>query len=115
MRQTATANIYELKEKLSERGESVEDMREQFRQEFLSRGFLEQKIGPKLKVELPEMREYYHAHLKEYDLPAEAHVAGSADQGRQAEARAEAKQLADAILDRLRRGEDFARLAKLRK
>ena len=112
LRQTASTNIYELKEKLSEKGESIEDMREQFRLEFLSRGYMEQKIGPKLQVGLPEMREYYLAHLDDFALPAQVtwrEVLIETDKSR---SRSEAKNRAVALLDQLRRGEDFATLAK---
>ena len=112
LRQTSSTNIYELKEKLSERGESIEDIREQFRQEFLSRGFLEQKIGPKLQVGLPEMREYYMAHLDNFALPAQVTWREVLVEVDKHKFRAEAKARADAILNRLRHGEDFARLAK---
>ena len=112
LRQTSSTNIYELKEKLSEKGESIEDIREQFRLEFLSRGYMEQKIGPKLQVGLPEMREYYLAHLDDFALPAQVTWREVLIETDKSKSRTEAKNRADALLDRLRRGEDFATLAK---
>ena len=112
LRQTSSTNIYELKEKLSEKGESIEDMRAQFRLEFLSRGYMEQKIGPKLQVSLPEMREYYLAHLDDFALPAQVTWREVLIETDKDKSRTEAKNRADALLDRLRRGEDFASLAK---
>jgi peptidyl-prolyl cis-trans isomerase SurA len=110
LRQYSVTNIYELKQKLTERDESLEEMREAFRQEFLFRGFLEYKIGPKLKVDLPEMFDYYREHVRDFDQPAlvtwrELVV----EVGKQPD-RAAARRRAEALLNRLARGEDLAAL-----
>jgi peptidyl-prolyl cis-trans isomerase SurA len=112
LRQTATTNIYELKQKLEEREESLDEIQEAFRKEFLFRGFLEYKIGPKLRVDLPEMVDYYQAHIREFDQPAtitwrEVMVEVSKHPDRLA-----ARRKADALLARLLRGEDLAVLAR---
>lgn len=112
LRQTSSANIHELKNKMAERDESLDDVREQFRQEFLFRGFMEQKLGPKMKVELPEMREYYNEHLKEFELPAQVTWREVLIEVEKHPSRAEARKKADDALARLRRGEDFAVVAK---
>src|SRR5262249_30425311 len=97
LRKTAAANIYELKVRLIERGESIEDVREQFRLEFLSKGYLEQKLSPKLKVELPEMHEYYLAHLKDFELPARVTWREVVVEVGKCKSRAEARARADAL------------------
>jgi peptidyl-prolyl cis-trans isomerase SurA len=112
LRQTASANIHELAKKLAERDESLDEMREQFRQEFLFRGFIEQKLSPKMKVELPEMREYYNAHLKDFDAPAQVTWREVLVEVEKYPSRAEARKKADDALARVRRGEDFAVVAK---
>jgi len=112
LRKTASANIYELKQKMTERGESLDELREQFRLEFLSKGYLEQKLGPRMKVELPEMHEYYLAHLKDFDRPAQITWREVVVEVDKCKSRAEARAKIDALLARLRRGEDFAALAK---
>jgi peptidyl-prolyl cis-trans isomerase SurA len=112
MRRTASTNVHELKAKLKERNESLEEIREQFRREFLSQGFLEQKIGPRLKVGLPEMREYYQAHVHDFDRPAQVTWREVLIEVDRSKSRTEARARADALLARLRRGEDFAAVAR---
>jgi parvulin-like peptidyl-prolyl isomerase len=112
LRQTASANIYELRQKLSERGESLDDEREDFRQTFLYQGYLAHKLGPKFNVELPEMKAYYLEHLKDFDQPATVTWREVViEVGRKTD-RASARRKAEAVLARLRRGEDFAAVAK---
>ena len=112
LRKHSAANIYELKDKLEERGDSIEELRNQYRLDFLSKGYMEQKLGPKMKVELPEMREYYTSHLKSYDQGAQVSWREVVVEVGKSSSRAEAHAKADALLARLRRGEDFAALAK---
>jgi peptidyl-prolyl cis-trans isomerase SurA len=112
LRQTSSANVYELKQKLAERDESLDEIRESFRREFLFRGFLEHKIGPKLKVELPEMRAYYAAHLNDFDRPAQVSWREVIVEVQKHPSRVAARAKADAVLARLRRGEDFGAVAK---
>ena len=112
LRKHAASNIHELKEKLDERGDSIEETRNQYRLEFLSKGYMEQKLGPKMKVELPEMREYYLTHLKKFDQVAQITWREVVVEVGKAASRAAARDKADALLARLRHGEDFAALAK---
>jgi len=112
LRQSSTMNIHELKQKMTERGESLDEIREQFRLEFLSRGYLEQKLGPKMQVGLLEMRKYYADHQKEYDRPAQVTWREILIEVDKHKSRAEARRKADAVLARLRRGDDFVAVAK---
>lgn len=111
LRRQAAANIYELQQKLADKGESLDETRQQFRLEFLSRGYLEQKLGPKMRVDLHEMRDYYMTHLKDFDLPAQVTWREVLVEVDKSKSRAEAGRRADALLARLRRGEDFAKVA----
>ncbi|MGE3821417.1 MAG: peptidyl-prolyl cis-trans isomerase, partial [Isosphaeraceae bacterium] len=112
LRQTASANVHELKRKMEERGESLDDHREAFRKEFLFRGFIEHKVGPRLKVELPEMRRYYLDHLREFHRPAlitwREIVVDRPAQGEGEPARRKVNE----ILGRLLQGADFATIAR---
>ena len=108
----AVENEYKLKDKLAEQGKSLERMREIYRQEFLARGFLEQKLKGKISVTVPEMRDYYNAHIDDYnrhELWTWREVVIELDKHA---SRAEARSKADAVLARLRRGDDFAQVAQ---
>jgi parvulin-like peptidyl-prolyl isomerase len=112
LRRYASPNVHELKRKMAEKNESYEELRESFRKTFIYQGFLMHKLGSKLSVTLPEMIAYYNEHLKEFDRPAQvAWREVLVEVGRNGD-RAAARRKADAVLDRLRRGEDFAAVAK---
>ncbi len=112
LRQYAAANIYELRVKMKEKNESLDELRETYRLEFLSHGFMEQKVRPKLDVSLTEMRSYYETHLKKYQRPAQLTWREVVVETSKYKTRAEARAKADALFARLRRNEDFAKLAK---
>lgn len=62
-----------------------------------------------------QARQYYQAHLKDYQVPDEVHVRHiliSVPQGADAKADAAAKTKAEDVLKQLRAGGDFAKLAK---
>ena len=112
MRKANATNEYELKKKMAEQGVSLDDMRERFRRDFLCRGYLEQKLGHKMNVELPEKYAYYDAHKQDFDEPARITWREVAIEVGKSPSRVEAKKKADAVLDRLRRGEDFAEVVR---
>lgn len=111
LRRHAAANEYELKAKLKEAGVSLDQMRESYRKMYLSQGYMRAKIGPKLTVSLPEMREYYQEHIKEFDRPALIVWREVVIEVEKCQSRTEARAKADAVLARLRRNEDFAKVA----
>jgi hypothetical protein len=112
LRKYQVENEYKLKDKLAEEGKSIDAMRETFRQEFLAKGFIEQKLGPKLRVTVSEMREYYNAHLDDYNRPEQWTWHEVLVEVDKYPSRAQARSKAEAILARLRRGEDFATVAR---
>jgi peptidyl-prolyl cis-trans isomerase SurA len=112
LRKHSVENEYKLKEKLAEQGKSLDALRESFRLDFLAKGFLHQKITPKLAVTVAEMRDYYNAHLHEYDLPEQWTWREVIVELEKHASRAEARSKAEAALARLRRGDDFAAVAQ---
>ena len=64
-----------------------------------------------MKVELPEMIDYYNEHLKEFDQAAQITWREIVVDTNPRQSRAEAKKKADLALTRLRRGDDFATVA----
>jgi peptidyl-prolyl cis-trans isomerase SurA len=112
LRKAGATNEFELKEKMKERGQSLDEMRQQYRRDFLARGYIDQKLGHKLQVDLPEMYDYYNAHKQEYDEPARITWREVVVEVSKYPSRADARRKADAVLGRLLRGEDFAQVAK---
>ncbi len=112
LRKTNSANIHELKRKYAEQGKSLDAIREDFRFEVLSHEFLLSKIQSKMHASLPEKRQYYLDHLKDFDQPAQYVWSEIAIENAKCASRAEAKEKIDAILARVKKNEDFAKIAR---
>ncbi len=112
LRKYAAANEYELNQKLAEKGLSLDAKREAFRNSFLAKGFLHNKLGARMHVGLPEMLDYYNEHLHDFDRPAQVVWREVVVEVAKHPSRIAARHKADALLTRLRNGEDFAKVAK---
>jgi parvulin-like peptidyl-prolyl isomerase len=112
LRKYSVENEYKLKDKLTEVGKSLHQMRDTYRQEFLARGFLEQKLKHRITVTVPEMRDYYNDHLDDFNRPEQWTWREVLIEMDKHPNRAAARHKAEALLDRLRHGEDFAKLAQ---
>lgn len=112
LRKMAVTNEYELKQKLAEQGQSLDAMREAYKLDFLAKGYLESKLRPRITVDVPEMRAYYNAHLDDFNRPARWTWREVIVEFEKHTSRAEARKKAEAILARLRSGEDFTKVAQ---
>lgn len=112
LREYKVSNIHELKRKLAGMGRSLDQMRDDFRLSILAHDYLQVQIKDKLHAALPEMYEYYNENKDNYQRPAQVVWREIEVDIARCPSRAEAKARADAIVDRLRKGDDFARLAR---
>jgi peptidyl-prolyl cis-trans isomerase SurA len=113
LRRYMVDNETQLKEKLHESGRSLESLHQSYRQEFLAQVFLDQRMSDRRKVELPEMLKYYNVHINDTEFYRPAVITWRelvVEKGRHSK-EAEARAKADALVARLKRGEDFAKLA----
>ncbi len=103
-----------LRDKLKEHGRSLDNMRQTFRQEFLAENFVRQKLKDRLKVELPDLKKYYHEHVGEHEFDRPAQITWRelvVEVGRYP-SREDARRKANDLHEKLRRGADFAQLAR---
>ena len=112
LQRTHMASESELASKLKSEGLSLEEVRDDFRAMFISRGFQRSRLESKLSAGMTEQYEYYEKHIHEFDEPArvtwrEIEVVC----GRHPD-RAAARRKAEAVLERLRRNEDFEATAR---
>ena len=105
-------NKYVLKHQLAEKGESLDRMHADFQDARMAREFMEMKLVNKLKVDRPEMLDYYNEHLDAFERGAEITWRELAVDFDKHPDRAAARRKIDALAARLDRGEDFARLAQ---
>jgi len=113
-RQYTVDSEQKLKEKLAEEGRSLDAMRQSFQRYFLAESYLHEKLRDKLKVELPDLLRYYneHVHEHEFDRPAQISWRELVVEVENHKSRDEARKKADDLLEKLRRGADFATLAR---
>src|SRR5262249_13623519 len=133
-RQYQVDTEYQLKDKLAAQGKSLAEMQEDFRQMFLADQYLHSKLSAKVKVDLPDLLRYYNEHMKkhEFDRPAmitwreivvepiEPKHTGESNAKHDSAAlltsesssRDAARREAGSLLEKLRKGEDFATLAR---
>jgi parvulin-like peptidyl-prolyl isomerase len=106
------SNEYELKVAMEKRGESLDHIREVYRLDKMAYEYLMIKLSPRFKSFLPAQRTFYHEHIKDFARPAQVawrEVLFAVDDKCD---RVQARHKAEAALARLRRGEDFAKVAK---
>jgi peptidyl-prolyl cis-trans isomerase SurA len=104
----------QLVERFVKEGKSLETRKQAFRQLFLSESFLHDKLRDRIKVDLPDLLQYYNAHVitHDFDRPAQItwrELAVEVAKYPNAEA---ARRKATSWVERLARGEDFAKLAR---
>jgi parvulin-like peptidyl-prolyl isomerase len=113
VRKYRAKNEIDLRQKLAESGRSIELMRQNYLTDTLAREFLHQKLKGRLNEPAPqELYAYYQAHLDEFDRSAQVtwrEVAVKIPPGAD---RAASWSRARELHERLRRGEDFATVAK---
>lgn len=113
LRKHKVANEFELRTKLEAAGTPLELLRQNFLGELMAREFVQAHLRKRmLEPSQPEFVAYYHEHLKDFHRPAQVTWREIVVKAAAGPARVEARRRADAILERLRRGEDFAAIAR---
>lgn len=95
---------------------TAQDMKDFTRKDLLIGNFVEQRFAGKATVADDEVRKFYDDNLNTYFTKPESlhasHILIAADQKASPEEHKKAKERAEAILKRIKAGEDFAALAK---
>jgi parvulin-like peptidyl-prolyl isomerase len=105
-------NVYQLKARLKASGKSLDQIREDFRLTMLAQSYLVNQVKPKLTVSLPERYKYYNDNLSKFNRPAQVVWREIEIDIDKCPNRAEAQRKAEAILARLQKGEDWAKVAR---
>jgi parvulin-like peptidyl-prolyl isomerase len=112
LREHGVSNIHELKRKLTADGKSLDQMRDEYRLDVLARQFMIMQIKEKLRVSFPEMTAYYDANREQFRRSAQVVWREIDVEIAKCRDRAEARARAEDLLARVRRGDDFAGLAR---
>ena len=103
-----------LQKAVESQGISWEDYKQQMRNSLLQQKVIQQEVGPDVKIGQDEVKKYYDAHQNEFVKPEEVDLATiffSTENKTPQEADA-IKKKAEAIVQRLKAGEDFGKLAQ---
>jgi parvulin-like peptidyl-prolyl isomerase len=109
------ANDAALNTELASRGMDRKALLRELAKNLVVQKYIQENITKKLVVTPAEITNYYNTHPDEFkhpDLIRTSHILISVPQGATAEQDKLAKQRADALLERAKKGEDFAKLAK---
>jgi parvulin-like peptidyl-prolyl isomerase len=105
-------SVEELMQYLQRNGQSVARLKERNRQTFLAQQYVRSKIGPQISVTRREMLDYYRQHRDQFQRTPDVRwreiLVSVARHGSREAALRKAHELAQ----RLRRGEDFATIAR---
>ena len=105
----------ELQKAAEAQGVSFEDLKEQIRESVIQSAVIGQEVGRRIDIAPSEMRDYYNAHLQEFQRPEQVKLneillaTPNPDDAAQV---ADAEKKANGIEDRLKSGADFATVAK---
>jgi peptidyl-prolyl cis-trans isomerase SurA len=104
----------QLREKFAAEGRSLDAIHQSFRQDYLAQGYLHEKLKDRIKVELPDLLRYYNEHVQrhEFDRPAQITWRELVVEVAKYPHREEARRKADSLREKLRRGANFAQLAR---
>ena len=102
----------ELEEALRKRGSSIEVLREQFRNRELGQQYLGSKALPKTGFDRPDVLKYYQEHKEDYAIRAQAKWEQIRFLYSKYGGKEEARKKAEAIVERLENGEEFAAIAR---
>lgn len=102
------------KEKGFDKKPEIKKQMELFADNFLANEFLKKEIAEKVSISEEDMKSYYDTHKDEFKTPEMArvrHILVKVAPGASEEEKKKAKEKAEGILDKIRAGEDFAKLA----
>jgi peptidyl-prolyl cis-trans isomerase C len=104
-----------LNTELANRGMERADLRKELEKTILVNRYIQEGIDKKVTVTPEEVTDYYAKHPDEFkhpDLVRSSHILIPVAQGAPPAQDAEARQRAESVLLRVRKGEDFAKLAR---
>jgi peptidyl-prolyl cis-trans isomerase SurA len=103
-----------LQKAVESQGISWEDYKDQMKNSLLQQRVIQQEVGPDIKIGQDDIKRYYDAHQKEFVKPEEVDLSTiffSTENKTPQEVDA-IKKKAEAIVQRLKAGEDFGKLAQ---
>ena len=103
-----------LQKAVESQGVSWEDYKQQMKNSLLQQRVIQQEVGPDIKIGHDEIQKYYEAHKNDFVKPEEVDLSTIffSTENKTSQESAAVKQKAEAIVQRLKAGEDFGKLAQ---
>jgi peptidyl-prolyl cis-trans isomerase SurA len=112
--QNGLESMEELQKKVEEQGTSFEDFKNNIRNNLLTQEVIRREVQGDILIDRTEVQKYYDAHKEEFKRPDMVYLREifvSTDK-KTDEERPKLEEKAKSLLDRVKKGEDFAELAK---
>lgn len=103
-----------LQKAVESQGMSWEDYTQQLKNSLLQQKVIQQEVGPTIKISGDEIKKYYDSHKSEFVKPEEVDLSTIyfSTENKTPQEAAAIKHKAEAIVQRLKAGEDFGKLAE---
>ena len=103
-----------LQKAVESQGISWEDYKDQMKNSLLQQKVIQQEVGPDIKIGQDEVKKYYDAHQSEFVKPEEVDLSTIffSTENKTPQETDAIKKKAEAIVQRLKAGEDFGKLAQ---
>ena len=112
--QNSIASMEELERKVNESGTSFEDFKNTIRNQFLTQEVVRREVGSRIIIDRQEIQKYYEEHKKDFLRPEQVYLREIFvnTEGKKESEIPELEKKAQTLLERVKKGEDFAELAK---
>ncbi len=107
-------DLDELDKKITEQGISPEDFKANIRNSLMTQEVIRREVGSRINIGRDEVQKYYAEHPNEFQRPEQVYLREIfvSTEGKKPEEIPELEKKAKTLLERVRKGEDFAELAK---
>ncbi len=112
--QNTIPSMEELEKKVNESGTSFEDFKNNIRNQLLTQEVIRREVGSRIIIDHEEIQKYYDEHKNEFQRPEQVYLREIfvTTEGKKESEIPELEKKAKALLDRVKKGEDFGDLAK---
>ena len=112
--QNGIASMEELEKKVNESGISFEDFKGNIRNNLLTQEVIRREVGSKILIGRDEVQKHYDEHKNEFQRPEQVYLREIfvTTEGKKEAEIPEQEKKARSLLERVKKGEDFAELAK---
>ena len=112
--QNGIASMEELEKKVNESGISFEDFKGNIRNNLLTQEVIRREVGSKILIGRDEVQKHYDEHKNEFQRPEQVYLREIfvTTEGKKEAEIPEQEKKARNLLERVKKGEDFAELAK---